>query len=112
MDEHEHEREVTWLAEIEKNRELRRLLDEAEQDLLAHKTSVTFGLQETIEKLELRIAELEVESQARKDGNALDLKLWRQERQGLKIQIELLEKKLKMLGAELRAAQQAEARVR
>ena len=55
MEKHEYERETTWIAEIHKNTKMRETLKETEEDLLRHKSTVLFGLQNQVETQELKI---------------------------------------------------------
>ena len=64
MEKHEHTREVTWIAEIHKNKQMREKMRETEEDLLHHKSTVLFGLQDTVDKQELKILKQEEEAKA------------------------------------------------
>ena len=112
MEKHEYERETTWIAEIHKNTKMREKLKETEEDLLHHKSTVLFGLQNQVETQELKILKQEEDAKARKADHERDTKLFKEERQQLNIRIELLQKQLRVAKAELAAAQKAEASVR
>jgi len=75
---HENEREKSWLAEIDKNKELQLLVATLEADLLMATTHHLYGIQKNLEDAELRVAELEQETEARKTMIELDQKLARE----------------------------------
>ena len=63
-----------------------------------------FGLEQTIQENELRIAELEEETLARKNGAELDTKLAKEDKIRLTMQIDTLTDRQRMYRAELSAA--------
>ena len=63
-----------------------------------------FGLEQTIQENELRIAELEEESLARKNGAELDSKLAKEDKIRLTMQIDTLTDRQRMYRAELSLA--------
>ena len=72
---HEFEREKSWIAEIQKNEELRAMLHKADHEVFVANTTTLFGLNQTIDEQNVRIAKLHTEKDLRKQAQELDAKL-------------------------------------
>ena len=75
---HEHERERSWLAEIDRNDELQKLLEQADLALFRNETTVLFGLKQTIEDQDLRIDLLAEDNKSKRDDLLLNKKLFQE----------------------------------
>ena len=90
MNNHEHDRERSWLAEIDKNAEMIQLLQIADANLFRAETTKVFGLQKTIEDQDLKIELLAEDNKSKREDLVLSKKLAQEKEKSKNDQIILL----------------------
>ena len=87
---HENERERQMILTMKENANLKEEIELLDQEMRKQETTTLFGMQQTIDEHEKKIAELETEIESRKIGGELDTKEHRDEKFRMNGQIELL----------------------